>query len=171
LIDFESPFLHVRKQMGMALAFCACAESLAGRTTSASRILQRLNGEALPVIEALRDIVLALCRAVKNQLLKDDALERLQALDAMGYGGVRKVVSQAIERSVHLEAAGDGILTPAELAVLHALSEGRGPKDIALETGRSVYTVQVHIKNIIKKLGCSGRNEALIIARRRGLVG
>jgi DNA-binding NarL/FixJ family response regulator len=56
------------------------------------------------------------------------------------------------------------------LAVLTALAEGRGPKDIALETGRSVYTIQVHIKNIIKKLGCSGRNEALTVARRRGLL-
>ena len=161
---------YTQKYTAMARAICAAAESLAGRTTSAGKILARSAGEALPVVDALRDAVNAIVRAVKNPVLKDDAAERLQTLESMGFGGVAKLLSAAVERGVS-HGADDGILTKAELTVLGALADGRGPKDIALETGRSVYTIQVHIKNIIKKLGCSGRNEALTIARRRGLVG
>jgi ATP/maltotriose-dependent transcriptional regulator MalT len=156
---------------GMARLICAAAEALGGRTTSANRILQRLPSANSPVLGALHEAVTTLVRAVKNPALKDDVAERLQMLDSMGYGGVRKLLSAAVERCVSAATESEGILTKAELAVLQALADGQGPKDIAMETGRSVLTIQVHVKNIIKKLGCSGRNEALTAARRRGLLG
>jgi ATP/maltotriose-dependent transcriptional regulator MalT len=170
LAEQDAPFTYTRQNFGMARAVCAAAEALAGRITSANRILQRIGADRRPVIEALREAAACLVRAVKNPALKDDVMERLASLDSMGYGGVRKLLSAAVERCVAASSEPAGILTKAEVAVLQALADGRGPKDIALETGRSVYTIQVHIKNIIKKLGCSGRNEALTVARRRGLL-
>lgn len=170
-VEADAPFAHTRKQLEIARALCAAAEALSGRTTSAARILQRLNAESSPVLEALREAVNAITRAAKNPALKDDVAERLQALESMGYGGLRKLLWAAVGHCLSAGAGAEGILTKAELSVLNALAEGSGPKDIALETGRSVYTIQVHIKNIIKKLGCSGRNEALTVARKRGLLG
>jgi ATP/maltotriose-dependent transcriptional regulator MalT len=171
LTEADTPYAYTKRYLQLARSICAAAEALSGRTTSANRILQRVSEEPSPVVCALRDAVTCLVRAVKNVALKDDVLERLQALDSLGYAGVRRIVSAAVDRCLTAESNGDGLLTPAEMAVLEALADGRGPKDIALETGRSVYTIQVHIKNIIKKLGCSGRNEALTVARRRGLLG
>lgn len=168
--EADSPQTYAKQNFGMARAVCAAAEALVGRVTNANRILQRLGSEFGAVVDALREAVTSLVRAAKNPALKDDVSERLQTLDSMGYGGVRKLLSSALERCVSSEPLADGLLTKAELAVLQALAEGFGPKDIAAETGRSVYTVQVHIKNIIRKLGCSGRNEALNVARRRGLL-
>jgi len=162
---------YTQKYCAMARSLCGAAEALAGRTTHAAKILQKFVGDIAPAAEALRDAVHAVVRAVKNPVLKDDVVERLQVLESMGYGGVAKLLSSAIRSGISDLDSEDGVLTKAEVAVLQALADGHGPKDIALETGRSVYTVQVHIKNIIKKLGCSGRNEALTIARRRGLVG
>ncbi|HKU67834.1 MAG TPA: LuxR C-terminal-related transcriptional regulator [Candidatus Baltobacteraceae bacterium] len=168
--DLNTTLTYTRQYLSMARVVCAAAEALAGRLTNANRILQRVGSDSGPVVDALREAVASLLRAVKNPALKDDVMERLQALDSMGYGGVRKLLSAAVERGITTASESDSLLTKAELAVLEALADGRGPKDIALETGRSVYTIQVHIKNIIKKLGCSGRNEALMVARRRGLL-
>lgn len=168
VIDSRLP--HTRKQLNIARAVCAATEALAGRTTSAVRILQRLESDA-GVVEALKDVVLAMARAVKNVALRDDVFDRVQVLDSIGYGGIARLLGAAAERCLQTEATVDGALTKAEIAVLHALAEGQGPKDIALSTGRSVYTIQAHIQNIIKKLGCSGRGEALIMARKRGLLG
>jgi DNA-binding NarL/FixJ family response regulator len=123
-----------------------------------------------PVVEAMRDVVITLCRAVKNPVLREDVLERAAVLGTLGYGGIGKIIHAAVERRLVVEDGETLNLTKTEIAVLRALAEGRGPKDIALETGRSVNTVQVHIKNVIKKLGCSGRNEALNLARRRGIL-
>ncbi len=166
----SATFLHARRHMDLARLLCAATEALAGRVTNASRILQRVTGEA-PVCEALREAVTMLLRAVKNPALRDEVFERLQLVQTMGYGGIAKLLGGAVERRVVAEEVVTTMLTKSELSVLRALAEGRGPKDIALETGRSVYTVQVHIKNVIRKLGCSGRNEALTLARKQGLLG
>jgi DNA-binding NarL/FixJ family response regulator len=61
-------------------------------------------------------------------------------------------------------------LTPAELRVIRDLAAGLTPKQIADEMGRSVYTVQTHIQNVIDKFGCHGRAEAIAAARRNGLL-
>lgn len=169
--EVESTLLYTRKSLTIARALCAAAEALAGRATSAGRILQRMDLGIGAVGEALRDAVTAITRGAKNIALRDEVLERLQMLDSMGHGGISRLLGAAVERCLQADTVDDAGLTKAELSVLHALAEGQGPKDIALVTGRSVYTIQAHIQNIIKKLGCSGRNEALTMARKRGLLG
>jgi DNA-binding CsgD family transcriptional regulator len=61
-------------------------------------------------------------------------------------------------------------LTPAELAVLRALAEGRSNRDIARAQGRSENTVRVHVSSVLRKLGARSRNEAAAIARRCAYV-
>jgi DNA-binding NarL/FixJ family response regulator len=61
-------------------------------------------------------------------------------------------------------------LTESERDVLRRLAQGLVPKDIAVETGRSVNTVRVHIANAMAKLESHGRLEAINAARLRGLI-
>jgi LuxR family maltose regulon positive regulatory protein len=164
-----APLLRAKRQLDLARMICAAAQAFAGRGTSASRLVNHGDSDE-PVVEAMRDVVITLCRAVKNPVLREDVLERAAVLGTLGYGGIGKIIHAAVERRLVVEDGETLNLTKTEIAVLRALAEGRGPKDIALETGRSVNTVQVHIKNVIKKLGCSGRNEALNLARRRGIL-
>lgn len=168
--EIGTAYLYTQNQLTVARAICAVAEALAGRATSASRIMQRLNPQGGALAETLREVVGAVSRAAKNIALRDEVHERIQTLDSIGYGGIAKLIDSAVNYCLQGASAEDGPLTKAEMAVLHALSEGQGPKDIALSSGRSVYTIQAHIQNIIKKLGCSGRNEALTVARKRGLL-
>lgn len=164
-------YLYAQRMSEMARLLCAAVEALAGRITNANRILQRRDAAGGPAVDGTRDVVSALCRAVKNPILRADIDEALTRLRLTGYGGVARLLERAAEQLFEEQTSTDIPLTPAEIEVLRSLAEGHSPKDIALETGRSVYTIQVHIKNLIKKLGCSGRNEALTVARKRGLLG
>jgi DNA-binding CsgD family transcriptional regulator len=57
-----------------------------------------------------------------------------------------------------------------ELRVLHSLAAGETSRQVAGALGRSPQTVDSHVKSIIKKLGCSGRRQAIALARAQGLV-
>lgn len=165
-----TPFPYIEKQLGIARALCAAGEALDGRVAGASRVLKRLNSAQLPVVQAVRDAVAALLGAAKNPALRGEVLDRLQTLDTMGHGGVAKLLREAMAKCHRTDVLVSIVLTKAEVAVLQALADGQRPKDIALQTGRSVYTIHAHIQNIFEKLGCSGRNEALTEARNRGLL-
>lgn len=160
--------LHSRRQVGAAQILCACAEALAGRHTFAHRILRKPTGDVS--LDALRDAGLAICRALRNPASRDDVHERLGFLSTMGQGGIARMLGAAFESTVRDADGVESGLTESELQILKALSLGRTPKEIAQETSRSIYTIQTHIQNATRKLGCSGRSEALLIARTRGLI-
>jgi DNA-binding NarL/FixJ family response regulator len=61
-------------------------------------------------------------------------------------------------------------LTKREEDVLALVAQGRGDKQIARTLSISVYTVKTHIRNILAKLQVSGRQEAVMQARRDGLL-
>jgi DNA-binding CsgD family transcriptional regulator len=61
-------------------------------------------------------------------------------------------------------------LTSAERAVLDRLSRGLTSKEIAAAFGRSRYTIDTQVKSIVRKFGCSGRSEAVYLARRLGIL-
>ncbi len=168
----EFAYVHGKRIGEMVRLLCAIVEALAGRISVASRILQRRPEHGAPFVLALREAALAITRAMKTPALRDEITEALDGLSAVGYGGLRKTLEVAVASCVAEPSARAGpiVLTKSELDVLEALADGRSPKDIALESGRSVNTVQVHIQNVIRKLGCSGRNEALSIARKQGLL-
>lgn len=164
-------YLYAQRMGEMARLLCAAVEALAGRITNANRILQRREAVSGPAVEGTRDVVVALTRAAKNPILRPDIDDAVSRLRATGYGGVARLLDRAAAQFFEEQTVVDVPLTHAEVEVLRSLAEGKSPKDIALETGRSVYTIQVHVKNLIKKLGCSGRNEALNVARKRGILG
>ena len=60
-------------------------------------------------------------------------------------------------------------LTPSEIETLRAFEElGQTTAQIAAHLGKSYHTVDTQVKSIIRKLGCSGRAEALTYARKQG---
>ena len=61
-------------------------------------------------------------------------------------------------------------LTPRERQVLFLLYVGFSNKLIARELGISVSTVKIHISNIFAELNVSSRLQAVVVARRCGLI-
>lgn len=93
-------------------------------------------------------------------------LSKLRAIDYDGYA--RFVERLSLTDAGSLNAGPN--LTPTEIAILGDLNRGIRPKAIAYASGRSVFTIQNHIRSAITKLNASGRDEALIEARRRGIL-
>jgi DNA-binding NarL/FixJ family response regulator len=48
--------------------------------------------------------------------------------------------------------------------------EGLSNRQIAAALGLSEHTVNIHVKNILSKLGVSGRTEAVTVALRKGIL-
>jgi len=69
----------------------------------------------------------------------------------------------------HGEAAPYG-LTDRELLVLRLLAAGRSNGEIAAELFITRKTASVHVSNILRKLGVSGRVEAAAFAERAGIL-
>jgi ATP/maltotriose-dependent transcriptional regulator MalT len=168
--QIDSKYIYGQRTNELSRILCAVAEAISGRSTSAQRIISRKPMVDASPVNAVREAAVAIFRALKNQALAEEAWETFAQLPSLGYGGLASIFAAVLKQA--LEAKGDpgAGLTKTELDVLEALARGLGPKDIAHETGRSVYTIQAHIQNAIKKLRCSGRHEALTIARKRGLV-
>ena len=62
-------------------------------------------------------------------------------------------------------------LTDRELTVLRLLAAGRTNPQIGAELYISTSTASVHVSNILRKLGVSGRVQAAAVAERAGLLG
>lgn len=61
-------------------------------------------------------------------------------------------------------------LTPRELEVLRRVADGKANKVIAYELEVSEGTAKTHVGNILQKLGCGSRAEAVAVGVRRGLL-
>jgi len=156
------------QQVEMTKLLCALANSLAGRSTVAARITR--GGESrvrTPVIVALSNVVKAM--SAKKSPIPADTAEGFEELRTLGFGGYARLF-ESIEGALERDPPRRSTLTPSEVDILQALAQGRSTKDIALESGRSIHTIHAHIRTAIEKLCCSGRNEAIVIARRQGMV-
>jgi PAS domain S-box-containing protein len=64
-----------------------------------------------------------------------------------------------------------GVLTPRQVEVLRLLEEGLGTDAIATRLGVAVETARNHIRALLRRLEVHSRLEAVVEARRRGLLG
>jgi ATP/maltotriose-dependent transcriptional regulator MalT len=152
------------------LLFCALAHGLSGRFTQAARLVRKVGVPTDSAAAALTNSVVEALRALKLGANRVAAVGgALDALTANGYAGYARL----IQSTLSCANRGKGIapkLTTAEAAILGTLGTGLTPKEIALESGRSVHTVRAHIQNAMGKLGCHGHHEAVRVARELGII-
>jgi len=93
--------------------------------------------------------------------------ELLQAIRAV-HGGQRYISPEIGSRLADHVSHSD--LSARERQVLQHMLEGGSNKDIAAALFISEHTVNIHVKNILGKLGVSGRTEAVTVALRKGIL-
>lgn len=164
-----APRTSVLRYTDMARALWAFTEIVCGRAAIAQRLLRRRKHSRSPVAAALIDAVRILADRYALGVRVEDLAEPFQALRGHGHGGFVRIIEAAIARA-DLASSNQTILTPAELAVLRALASGKAPKQIAFDQGCSINTVRWHTRQIIAKFKCSGRQQAILAARARGIL-
>lgn len=68
-------------------------------------------------------------------------------------------------------AAAEIVLTPRQLDVLRELARGKSNEAIGAELGLALSTVKAHITAILNILDADNRTQAVLAARRKGLLG
>ena len=122
----------------------------------------------LTSLDGDHDITRALRAGAKGYLSKGIPPQAfLNAVRAVHAG--RSVVPPeiAIRVAEHLTSEP---LTPRELEVLRRVADGKANKVIAYELEVSEGTAKTHVGNILQKLRCGSRAEAVAVAVRRGFL-
>ncbi len=145
-------------------------------------------------IEATREVA-AQAPSVKVLILSahedEDYVREALAVGASGYllktapgrelvEGIRAVASGSTILSPELTrklaqarlepARASDRLSSREFAVLRLIAQGRANKEVALELGISLRTVEGHLHNIFEKLRVGSRTEAVVHAVNHGLL-
>ncbi|HEX3549229.1 MAG TPA: LuxR C-terminal-related transcriptional regulator [Candidatus Elarobacter sp.] len=153
-------------------AYLAIAEVLLahdGRARSAIADLRRSARRGGVRFTATVDAIRALHARWRSGWYGDpslgDAIDRLETLELGGFG--RFLGALPLPSSDRARAA---LLSEVEKSVLRLVAGGATSKEIAAELDRSPQTVNVHLRTICRKLGCSGRRQAVAFAIREGLI-
>jgi ATP/maltotriose-dependent transcriptional regulator MalT len=156
----------------MGRVLYALALVLMERSSSANNVLRDLEAGAARLSQPLRALAMA-ARAVyvhaETGAAHAELSARLADLGRSGLGGYARLI-EALPLPTHASSPRFSALTKMELRVLHSLAAGETSRQVAGALGRSPQTVDSHVKSIIKKLGCSGRRQAIALARAQGLV-
>lgn len=114
------------------------------------------------------DIYRALHAGAKAYLLKDSPREQLiESVRTVSNG--QMWISSAIGQKL-ANHMGTAELTKRETDVIGLMVSGKSNKEIGDALGVSEGTVKVHVGHILKKLGVTGRTEAIRVALERGIV-
>jgi two-component system NarL family response regulator len=93
--------------------------------------------------------------------------ELLRAIRA-AHEGRRYIAPEIAARIVdHME---QDDLSPREREVVQLMFEGHSNREMASKLGISEHTVNVHVHNVMEKLGASRRTEAIAAALRKGII-
>jgi DNA-binding NarL/FixJ family response regulator len=124
------------------------------------------------VIFTERDSEASICHAVEQGvrgylLLGCGVADVATAIRTVHEGGLAlaPLVASRIAERIRWEK-----LTPSELDILRLLFFGLRNKEIALATSRATETVNTHVKAIFRKLDARSRTQAVMVARRRGIL-
>ena len=153
-----------RAQLGFAYALRAVAFWMLDRPLQARKMLA-FDATLLP----LRDR--AFVNALRTLTEFPHPLPHFQAVDALcrrleraDFSAYAVLIRQLVGRD-----ANEVALSATEIETLRVFDRyGGRATDVAKALGKSRYTVQNQIQSAIKKIGCSGRAEALAYARQRG---
>jgi DNA-binding NarL/FixJ family response regulator len=124
------------------------------------------------VIFTERDSEASICHALEQGvrgylLLGCGVADMATAIRTVHEGGraLAPLVASRIAERIRWEK-----LTPSELNVLGLLFVGLRNKEIARVTSRTTETVKTHLRTIFRKLDARSRTQAVMVARRRGIL-
>ena len=169
---FERPEAGHTRALVLSRIWAAMASLLLGRAAGANHALRDVEREArriAPPLRALCSLARATYIHVETGSAQRDISRALESVREAGMGGYGRLLEQ-----LPLPAAASsprfGSLTRTEVRVLRLLAVGGSSKSIGAELERSPQTIDSHIKAVIRKLGCSGRQEAVGLARQHGII-
>ena len=90
--------------------------------------------------------------------------------EAQGVLAVALPSGAAAPHQAQADFAGQRVLTPRQLDVLRLLAAGMTTEAIAARLGVAVETARNHIRALLRRLEVHSRLEAVVEARRRGLI-
>jgi DNA-binding NarL/FixJ family response regulator len=122
----------------------------------------------LTMYQGDEDIFRALESGAATYLLKDTLSDDLVRVVREVYAG-STTLPQNVATRLAARSTQRG-LTMREVEVLERIAEGLRNKEIGAALRISEETVQVHVKNILAKLGVNDRTAAVTVAFRRGII-
>lgn len=125
------------------------------------------------VFEDRETILSAIKAGASGYILKGASpREIIEALKNIYEGGapMSPKIARALIKEFQKEIAEQYLLTPREVEIIKAIEKGLSYKEISSTLNISVHTVHTHIKNIYEKLQAKNRADALIKARRKGII-
>lgn len=99
--------------------------------------------------------------------------EIIESIHSLYKGGapMSPKIARKIIHEFHDDVAGEPfLLTQREIEIVKLVEEGLTYKEIGERLNISIHTVHTHIKNIYEKLQAKGRNDAIIKARKKGII-
>jgi two-component system, NarL family, response regulator len=123
---------------------------------------------ALSTFAADEDIRRAMNAGAETYLTKDVLHDELIAAIRTVHAG-EKYLFAPVEAALASQAPHAG-LSKREIEVLGFIADGLSNKLIAYELGIAEYTINNHVKSILKKLGASDRTAAVTHALQRGII-
>lgn len=124
-------------------------------------------------------VLRALKAGARGYLLKDSAeADLIKAVHVVAGGksffspAVSRLLLDDYVRKLKRSGTEDAydLLTPREREILQLIAEGKSNKDIANLLDLSVYTIESHRENLMKKLNLKGLPELILYAVRRGII-
>ena len=107
--------------------------------------------------------------ATSNELV--DAIRSVHGGGAyLTPGMVKQMISQFLDFKRRALEAGDDGLTAREAEVVRAFTQGMSNQQVADALHVSVFTVQSHRRNIMKKLGLDNRHQLMMYAMSKGYL-
>ncbi len=128
---------------------------------------------ALTNLQAIEAVQKALRAGATSYLLKNVKADELATAIRAAYAGRSTLAPEATQVLVEASAQPTPdieALTPRELEVLAWMAKGLSNPEIAERLVISPVTVKFHVGNVLSKLGCTSRTEAVVLAIQRGLV-
>lgn len=137
--------------------------------------LPELDIMAYTIFEDRQSVFSAIKAGASGYILKNSTpRELIEALFTLREGGspMTPKIARAVIRELQNggEAEEDLLLTTREKEVLLHIEAGLSYKQIAAKLNISRHTVHTHIKNTYEKLQAKDKQEAIIKARRKGIL-
>ncbi len=126
------------------------------------------------VFEDRENVFSALKAGASGYILKGSSpREIVEAIHEIHKGGAPmspKIARKVIHEFQDEEAGEQYILSQREKDIVKCIEQGLTYKEISLKLKISAHTVHTHIKNIYEKLQAKDRVEALVKARKTGII-